>query len=271
MNATAPPPPKIAPTSAPGVHEIATFLPGRLEFEHELDNDAEDLVKDLEFGVCLEFGGDEIIEDENDLDVRARIRWEEERSGTWTGSTGKSILGGKGPMPVNGLVNGVVNGYHPPAVNGDVVGRKSQSKSDDVTMTNGNGSGDEDGNVEEPTQPPPIETQDSINFKLTLLEMYFQRVGKRLESKAIIFDRGLLEYKKVCAFYTSGACVFISFPRCKQQRRSGPERKGKSSIALDHLPDFKPPKISRHLQQTYFVSTYHCVTLSIIPKHSQIR
>ncbi|KAG1741731.1 hypothetical protein EDD22DRAFT_1007075 [Suillus occidentalis] len=47
-----PPPPKVSPTSAPGVHEIATFLPGMLEFEHELDNEAEDLVKDLEFGIC---------------------------------------------------------------------------------------------------------------------------------------------------------------------------------------------------------------------------
>ncbi|KNZ82209.1 Transcriptional adapter 2 [Termitomyces sp. J132] len=102
MNAMAPPPPKVAPTSAPGNHEIATFLPGRLEFEHELDNDAEDLVKDLEY-------------------------------------------------------------------------------------------------VEEPTQPPPYETEESLKFKLTLMETYMQRVEKRLEGKALIFNRGLLEYKKMQA------------------------------------------------------------------------
>ena len=35
----------------------------------------------------------------------------------------------------------------------------------------------------------------------TLLEMYFQRVEKRLENKSFMFDRGLLEYKKVSALH----------------------------------------------------------------------
>ncbi len=62
-------------------------------------------------------------------------------------------------------------------------------------MTNGTTGDDEE--AEEPTLPPPFETMDSLNFKLTLLEMYSQRVEKRLESKAVVFERGLLEYKKV--------------------------------------------------------------------------
>ena len=183
MNSEVPPPPKVAPTSAPGVHEIATFLPGRLEFEHELDNEAEDLVKDLEFGVVLDYGGDQIIEDEADLDVKARQKWEEERAGS---SQGKSIPG-KGPM-INGL-----NGHH---INGDVK-RENQLKPEDVTMAN---DADDDA-LDEPTQPPPLETKDSLTFKLTLLEMYFQRVEKRLENKNFMFDRGLLEYKKVSALH----------------------------------------------------------------------
>ena len=60
MNTAPAPTPKVPPTSAPAVHEIATFLPGRLEFEHELDNEAEDLVKDLEFGIVTQYGGDSI-------------------------------------------------------------------------------------------------------------------------------------------------------------------------------------------------------------------
>lgn len=214
MNATAPPPPKIAPTSAPGIHEIATFLPGRLEFEHELDNEAEDLVKDLEFGVVLEYGGDEILEDENDLDVKARLKWEEEKKA----GIGASVpltpiyIAGKGPVPMNGvMLNGVVNGYHlsstpvpapVPLVNGDSVKRDAQLKSDDADMANGMGSEDgtaavEGEDIEEITQPPPIETPDSLKFKMTLMEMYAQRLEKRAESKAIMFERGLLEYKKV--------------------------------------------------------------------------
>ncbi|KAF9010640.1 hypothetical protein BDQ17DRAFT_1346596 [Cyathus striatus] len=169
MNTEPPPPPKIAPTSAPGVHEIATFLPGRLEFEHELDNDAEDLVKDLEFGVVLDYGGDQIVEDENDLDVRARLKWEEERrAGKSAPVREMSSPAGKGPMP----------------------------KTEDVVMANGTGSDEES---EEPTQPPPLETNESLALKLTLLEMYAQRVEKRLEAKAIMFERGLLEYKKMQA------------------------------------------------------------------------
>ena len=60
MNEMAPPPPGPPPASTPAVHEVYGFFPGRLEFEHELDNDADHLVKDLEFGIVLQFGGDQI-------------------------------------------------------------------------------------------------------------------------------------------------------------------------------------------------------------------
>ncbi|KAG6844382.1 hypothetical protein H0H87_007286 [Tephrocybe sp. NHM501043] len=190
MNAMAPPPPKVAPTSAPGIHEIATFLPGRLEFEHELDNDAEDLVKDLEFGVCLAYGGDEIPEDEEDGDVVARIKWKEERklaSKNIVGGRSKSLPGGKGFSKGPKSINGKTNGYHG---NGDVV--KQEAKISDV-----NGTTSQDEEAEEPTQPPPYESEESLRFKMTLMEMYMQRVEKRLEGKGLIFNRGLLEYKKV--------------------------------------------------------------------------
>ncbi|KAJ3519730.1 hypothetical protein NMY22_g13068 [Coprinellus aureogranulatus] len=176
MNEAQRPLPGPAPTSAPSVHEIAGFMPGRLEFEQEVDNEAENLVKDLEFGVVLQYGGDKIPEDENDPDVKARVKWEEEK-----------LLGlHDGSMPP--APNGAINGHH---INGIV--KKEVKKSEDVTMANGE---DEE---DEPSQPVPFETQESLNFKLTLLEMYFQRLEKRLEAKALMFDRGLLEYKKIQA------------------------------------------------------------------------
>ena len=177
MNNREPPPFKTAPTSQPGVHEIATFLPGRLEFEHEIDNEAEDLVKDLEFGVVSEYGGDQMIEDADDIDVKARARWlEDRRLGLIAGHRDPSVPAGKGYM-----VNGVVNGFH---ANGDVKKLKTEDSVDEEA-------------ADEAIHPQPYETKESLAFKLTLLEMYFQRIEKRLESKAIIFDRGLLEYKKV--------------------------------------------------------------------------
>lgn len=202
MNATAPPPLKPAPVSLPGIHEIATFLPGRLEFEHELDNEAEDLVKDLEFGICLDYGGDEMVEDENDLDVRARAKWLEDKKNGVTPNnvTGKNTYSGKGPMPVNGLVNGKTNGYHQRSEHsGSQSDVQPKSEERDVVMTNGvNGAADDENAIEEPTQPPPMETNDSLTFKLNLIEMYGNRIEKRMENKAIMFDRGLLDYKKVC-------------------------------------------------------------------------
>lgn len=237
MSAKVPPPPKVAPVSFPGIHEVATFLPGRLEFEHEIDNEAEDLVKDLEFGVCLEYGGDQIMEDENDQDVKARIKWEEEKRNppivvpVGPPPAGKQIAGKQVAFNFSAKMNGLMNGTssdprHHYAGNGDaVVKAESKPKLEDGAVTNGNGTAKENGAaaedgdaVEEVTQPPPIETQDSLAFKLTLMEMYAQRVEKRAEAKSIMFDRGLLEYKKVrlrvvvsffsCSpkFYTDASC-----------------------------------------------------------------
>ncbi|TFK19314.1 SWIRM-domain-containing protein [Coprinopsis marcescibilis] len=187
INKLDPPPPGPAPTSLPGIHEVATFLPGRLEFEHEIDNDAEDLVKDLEFGVVYQYGGDAMPEDELDPDVRARKKWEEEkRAGLHDFQHESSAT----PVPGFGS-NGSLNGHH---TNGVVV--KKEVSTEDVVMVNGTA---EDENAEEPIYPPPIETQESLDFKLTLLDMYFQKVAKRLEAKGFMYDRGLLEYKKMQA------------------------------------------------------------------------
>ncbi|OBZ71060.1 Transcriptional adapter ADA2 [Grifola frondosa] len=183
MNTNPPPNPKVAPTSAPGVHEVATFLPGRLEFEHEMDNEAEDLVKDLEFGICYQWGGDQIVEDENDPDVRARARLGEEQKF-------KDAHPGK-RLP-NGVLNGVTNGFHS---NGDSANREVHGKGEPLKTENGA----DDAAVEEATQPPPFETPESLAFKLTLIEMYNQRVDKRHENKALMFDRGLLNYKQMQA------------------------------------------------------------------------
>ncbi|KAI6166024.1 hypothetical protein EDD17DRAFT_1774575 [Pisolithus thermaeus] len=184
---TIPPPPKVPPTSAPGVHEVATFLPGRLEFEHELDNEAEELVKDLEFGICLQYGGDQIVEDENDPDVKARLQMLEERQSN-------PLINLAGQPSMNGI-NGDLNGHH--SINGDTSKTVLQPKTEEpATEQSG---ADDDQNAEEPMQPPPYETEESLAFKLTLIEMYNQRVAKRHEAKAIMYDRGLLEYRKMQA------------------------------------------------------------------------
>ena len=181
MNTAPAPTPKVPPTSAPAVHEVATFLPGRLEFEHELDNEAEDLVKDLEFGITTQYGGDSIP-----FDDTAPPPPPSEKSDSVPSNPGGSTLDSINQS--QSAINGGVNG-HTSLVNGSAGHLKSEpvDKSADD---------DEDAEAEENMMPPPIETDDSIAFKLTLLDVYASRVEKRRENKAMMFDRGLLEYKK---------------------------------------------------------------------------
>ncbi|KAI0319010.1 hypothetical protein OF83DRAFT_871355 [Amylostereum chailletii] len=187
---TAPPPVKVAPTSAPGTHEVATFLPGRLEFEHELDNEAEDLVKDLEFGYCYEWGGDQIKEDELDPDIKKRAKWAEEKQK----AKDDSFLP---PLPV--MMNGNTNGMHSLngacGVNGII---KKEKEGPTRSEEPGTEDGEDDSN-EENMPPIPFETAESLTFKLSLHEMYAQRVEKREESKQLMLNRGLLDYKKMQA------------------------------------------------------------------------
>ena len=189
---------KVAPTSAPGVHEVATFLPGRLEFEHEVDNEAEDLIKNLEFGLCMEWGGDSILEDEDDHDYKTRMRWQEEQKEK-EHEQDPAFVGQNGF--VNGLIhsNGIgvaMNGING-AANGHIRKEKEVKKEKDTPAPDDGGDGAEE-ESEENMPPIPFETEASLEFKLTLIEMYMQRLSKRREAKTLMFDRGLLEYKKVC-------------------------------------------------------------------------
>jgi transcriptional adapter 2-alpha len=177
MNTAPAPTPKVAPTSAPAVHEIATFLPGRLEFEHELDNEAEDLVKDLEFGIVTQYGGDLIPFEDTPPPPPG-----EESDSAAPNSISQS----------QNVINGGVNG-HTASVNGNA---GNQQKSEPVDKS---AEDEEEAEAEENMMPPPIETDDSIALKLSLLDVYASRVEKRHENKAIMFERGLLEYKKASA------------------------------------------------------------------------
>lgn len=203
MNTAPAPNPKVPPTSAPAVHEIATFLPGRLEFEHELDNEAEDLVKDLEFGIVTQYDGDSIPFD----DTAPPPPPDEKPDAAVPNSINKSQKVG----------NGAVNG-HSALVNGNVCNPKSEpaDKSADD---------DEDVEAEENMMPPPIETDDSIAFKLTLLDIYATRVEKRYESKAIIFERGLLEYKKAGGLPCGTVILFNSHSTGSSGRQKAAERR----------------------------------------------
>lgn len=127
-------------TSAPTNHEIQGFMSGRLDFETEVENDAEEQVKDLEFGLVMGYGGADQPE--------------------------------PGPPPASEPT---------PADKKDAEG--GDADSNDTTL--------------EGSLPDPIETEDSTALKITLLDIYFERLDRRQESKSFAFDRGMLDFKKV--------------------------------------------------------------------------
>ncbi|KZT56585.1 hypothetical protein CALCODRAFT_435537 [Calocera cornea HHB12733] len=96
-DAPPPPPPPKAPTSGPANHEITGYMPGRLEFEHELVHEAEEAIADLHFGI------------------------------------------------------------------------------------------------------PPIQTEEpeEVEVKLSLIKGYYDKLDKRIRAKQVVFQRGLLDYKKL--------------------------------------------------------------------------
>ncbi|KAG8718028.1 Transcriptional adapter ada2 [Ceratobasidium sp. 394] len=131
--------------SGPTNHEVGGFMPGRREFEHEHENDAEDLVKDLEFGIVLEFGGGDQPEDEE-----------------------------------------------PPGGEGGAMEVDVEAKKDGDA--NAKSDADEE---DEPQVPAVVESTDSLELKLALLDMYNERLDARVEAKAIVLERGLTDHKRI--------------------------------------------------------------------------
>lgn len=127
-------------TSAPTNHEIQGYMSGRLDFETEVENDAEEAVKDLEFGLVMDYGGADQPE--------------------------------PGPPPASEPT---------PGEKKDSDG--GDAESNDTTL--------------EGTLPDPIETADSAALKLTLLDIYYEKLDRRQEAKTFVFDRGMLDFKKV--------------------------------------------------------------------------
>lgn len=162
LNPPLPQPP--VQNSGPTSHEIAGYMPGRLEFEHELENEAEDLVKDLEFGIVRAYGGDEQLQDPVDA-ARLAAAVEARRDS------------------VNKLARATPNGH------------MHSSPASDTK--------DEELKDELPPIPDAVESKESIETKLALLRAYSARIDKRLQAKSLIFERGLLEYRKASLLFAS--------------------------------------------------------------------
>ncbi|GAA5880125.1 hypothetical protein JCM3774_004156 [Rhodotorula dairenensis] len=158
-----PPPKPLA--SAPTCHEIGGFMPGRLEFEHEWENEAEMLIKDLEFGRVYHFGGESqpaAVDPPLADDTAAAMA---------VGSAADKQLASSGSGGTTDAEVQVVEPT-PPVV-------------DEKPLPDGEKEGDE----------PEAE----LDLKLSILEMFNERYDKRMAAKDLIFDRGLINYKTMSA------------------------------------------------------------------------
>lgn len=159
-------------------------MPGRLEFEHEVDNEAEIPVKDMEFGLVYKYGGDqqpaaqpaevkpadedEEAEPEAEAEAEDQVEVKQEEEDEDEKPLAKA--GGKKKGKEKG---------------------KAKEK-------------EEEDEAEEPPAEQVVEDEDELEVKLALLEIYFSKLDKREEAKDLIFDRCLTEYKKVSSTDDAG-------------------------------------------------------------------
>lgn len=153
--------------SAPTNHEVGGFMPGRLEFEHEVDNDAELAVKDFEFGLVFKYGGDE----QPQAKVTRPVEEEEEEEEEEDEDEERDVK---------------------PKIEDD---SDSKADQDGESSTSGSTKRKRSEKVTEPALE--VEDEDELEIKLALLDIYFSKLDKREGAKDLIFDRALTEHKRV--------------------------------------------------------------------------
>ena len=169
-------------------------MPGRLEFEHEVDNEAEMAVKDMEFGLVYKYGGDR--QPAAQVTGTAEDGEEEAVEATQKEIDGAGAEENKGDKPV--VDEDVKIKEEPmenqPEASGSHHSSPGSSDKEDVKPSSsrkGKGKAVID-------QSNEVEDEDELEIKLAMLDIYFTKLDKREEAKEIIFDRSLTEHKRVC-------------------------------------------------------------------------
>ncbi len=175
-------------------------MPGRLEFEHEVDNDAELVVKDFEFGIVLKYGGHEqpqakitrgtVEEEDRDEEDEEKDRSKDDGD----------IRVKEEPMDDQ------------PEASGSRLPRSSSPARDESGKEKGKGKAKAEHVV-------VFEEEDELEVKLALLDIYFSKLDEREEAKDIIFDRALTEHKRVRPLLPdSGAAHSVQIQAMERKR-----------------------------------------------------
>ncbi|SCZ89696.1 BZ3500_MvSof-1268-A1-R1_Chr9g10561 [Microbotryum saponariae] len=201
------PPPKPM-ASAPTCHEIGGFMPGRLEFETEYENEAEVLIKDLEFGKVYAFGGaaqpaslEEVQGTEGAQGGReVPVVEDKEATGTEGKEKDKEDEAGSEARVVEETAAHADE--EPKLIKGETTEEAVDEEAEpeaEVETEEPASTADKTTKVDETPpmgQAPGDEAQEDLELKLTLLDMFNERYDKRMAAKELIADRGLINYKQ---------------------------------------------------------------------------
>lgn len=224
------PPPKPV-SSVPANHEIAGFMPGRLDFENEWENEAENSIKDMSFGGVYRFGGDsqpeKSVEEEALACKEAQGPVQDDRKERNTCTDADSAAKRKRGMG-SGAGKIVHRSEEQPSKNSDTTRDHSSNEvnDDSIEANRGHSTGspalhtlqlaqppdpkpkakekdkqDSEQSDEEADEEPPLSDENDLDLelKLTILDIYNDKYDRRLQAKAVVFDRNLLDYKKIQA------------------------------------------------------------------------
>lgn len=223
----APPKPLVsAPTSH---HELSGFMAGRLEFETEHEQDAEVLTKDMEFGKVYSFGGELLPSEEQALGGKAaegRSRMEASGRGGVSSRGTAATVAGKGTedgtaedetakeeatqddheadddeeaanqtVPQDeSMADVTVDAEESKA--SQTASKTKSVKAPDATSAAAAAPKDDEASTSE--RPPADWDEDphDLELKLMILEMYNERLERRVERKSAILERGLVEVRR---------------------------------------------------------------------------
>ncbi|KAI9603479.1 hypothetical protein KEM48_001491 [Puccinia striiformis f. sp. tritici PST-130] len=198
------PPPKPV-SSAPTNHEIAGFMPGRLDFEIEWENEAENAIKDLSFGRVYRFGGDSQPENLLEEGDQAEQKDENDTAHNQDDETTCADSAKKRKRVVGSGAGKTTQRTDEHTTRNEAVqdpsAQETDAKGKEQTEGKAEQKADEEDDNEEVDEEPPLSDEPDLDLelKLAILEIYNDKYDRRLQAKAVIFDRNLLEYKKIQA------------------------------------------------------------------------
>ncbi|KAJ9109281.1 hypothetical protein QFC21_000610 [Naganishia friedmannii] len=177
--------------SAPTNHEVAGYMPGRLEFEHEVENDAEVVIKDMEFGLVLAYGGDEIPEaptkGERPVIVSDKPAVSSKALPSSSAKPEKKEAEKSKTNPEDAEMIDVSDGVT------QVVPSDPQEPSE-VKQEAEESEGEHDTGLQPGMH---LEDEEDLELKLATLEIYYEKLQRRSEVKDFVFDRALMDYKRM--------------------------------------------------------------------------